>query len=71
MMKLHQALEDLTATPVTQSHKKVANNSIPNRTNRKETMPPKHKCLYSKLLQLHSDRYSARNELKLRLLHNS
>jgi hypothetical protein len=46
MMKLRQALEDLTATPVTQSHKKVANNSIPNRTNRKETKPPKHKFLY-------------------------
>jgi hypothetical protein len=69
-MKLRRALEDLIATPVTHCVKKVANNSIPNRTKRKETMPQKYKCLYSRLLQLHSNRYSARNELKLRPLHN-
>jgi hypothetical protein len=53
MMKLRQALEDLIATPVTQSHKKVANNSIPNRTKRKEMIQSKIKFLNYRTLQLH------------------
>jgi hypothetical protein len=55
MMKLRQALEDLTATPFIQSHKKVANNSIPNRAKRKETMQSKIKLLHYRTLQLDSN----------------
>lgn len=52
MMKLRQTLEDLIATPVTLCVKKVANNSIPNRTKRKEKTQLKIKFPCFIILQL-------------------
>ena len=54
MMKLRQALEDLIATPVTHCVKKAANNSISNRTKRKEMALEKHKSLHCRIMEIES-----------------
>jgi hypothetical protein len=53
-MKVRQVLEDLIATPATQSHKKVANNSIPNRTKRKGAKQSNHNQFNNRAMLLNA-----------------